>query len=166
SLNSNDRYGEAGARIGLAVLARREGELKEGTDLIRRGVEIVESVRTEDDDSPRKKNDDERLNRLRIDYFAQMQEFYEVYIDLLMRLDGVEPGAGHAAEALYVSERARARNLLDLLARAGASDADLGAARPLRVDEIQRRLVAGKTGLPRNAARAPPAAPKDRTLLS
>src|SRR5215831_10085221 len=80
-LNSNDLYGEAGARFGLAVLARRAGELQEGTDLIRRGVEIVESVRTEDADSPQKKNDNERLNRLRIDYFAQMQEFYEVYID-------------------------------------------------------------------------------------
>src|SRR5262245_18283588 len=165
SLNSNDRYGEAGARIGLAVLARREGELKEGTDLIRRGVEIVESVRTEDDDSPRKKNDDERLNRLRIDYFAQMQEFYEVYIDLLMRLDGVEPGAGHAAEALYVSERARARNLLDLLARAGASDADLGAARPLRVDEIQRRLLDENTVLLEYALGAAGYAEDDRSFL-
>src|SRR5215468_8807379 len=165
SLNSNDRYGEAGARFGLAVLARRAGELQEGTDLIRRGVEIVESVRTEDADSPQKKNDNERLNRLRIDYFAQMQEFYEVYIDLLMRLDGIEPGAGHAAEALYVSERARARNLLDLLARAGAGDADLGAARPLRVDEIQRRLLDENTVLLEYALGAAGDAEDDRSFL-
>jgi len=165
SLASNDRYGEAGARFGLAVLARRAGELQEGTDLIRRGVEIVESVRTEDDDSPQKKNDNERLNRLRIDYFAQMQEFYEVYIDMLMRLEGIEPGAGHAAEALYVSERARARNLLDLLARAGASDADLGAARPLRVDEIQRRLLDENTVLLEYALGTAGDAENDRSFL-
>jgi CHAT domain-containing protein len=165
SLTSNDRYGEAGARIGLAALARRAGQLQEGIDLIRRGVEIVESVRTEVADSPQKKNDNERLNRLRIDYFAQMQEFYEVYIDLLMRLDGIEPGAGHAAEALYVSERARARNLLDLLARAGASDADLGAARPLRVDEIQRRLLDENTVLLEYALGAAGDAENDRSFL-
>jgi CHAT domain-containing protein len=165
SLASNDRYGEAGARIGLAVLARRAGELQEGTDLIRRGVEIVESVRAEDADSSQLKNDNERLNRLRIDYFAQMQEFYEVYIDLLMRLDDIEPGAGHAAEALYVSERARARNLLDLLARAGASDADIGAARPLRVDDIQRQLLDENTVLLEYALGTAGDAEIDRSFL-
>src|SRR5215510_2902608 len=100
------------ARPARASASQYWRDAQDGTDLIRRGVEIVESVRAEDPDSPQKKNDNERLNRLRIDYFAQMQEFYEVYIDLLMRLDDIEPGAGHAAEALYVSERARARNLL------------------------------------------------------
>jgi CHAT domain-containing protein len=136
SLASDDRYGEANARLGLAVLARRAGELREAIDLIKRGVEIFESFRTEGAN-----------HRLRIDLFAQAQESYEVYIDLLMRLDSLEPGAGHAAEALYVSERARARNLLDLLAGVRASDAEIGAARPLRVGEIQRRLLDENTVL-------------------
>ena len=144
SLGSDDRYGEANARLGLAVLARRAGELREAIDLIERGVEIFELDRTEGADSPLMKDANQRL---RIDFFAQAQEYYEVYIDLLMRLDGLQPGAGHAAEALHVSERARARNLLDLLARAGASGAELGAARPLRVDEIQRRLLDENTVL-------------------
>ena len=144
SLDSNDRYGEANARLGLAVLARRAGELRDAIDLIKRGVEIFELDRTEGADSPLMKDANQRL---RIDFFAQAQEYYEIYIDLLMRLDGLEPGAGHAAEALYVSERARARNLLDLLARAGASGAELGAARPLRVGEIQRRLLDENTVL-------------------
>lgn len=148
SLASDDRYSEANARFGLAVLARRAGELLEAIDLIKRGVEIVESFRTEGKTegagSPQTRNDN---HGLRIDYFAQMQEFYEIYIDLLMRLDGHEPGAGHAAKALYVSELARARNLLDLLARAGAGGADLGHAQPLRVDEIQQRLLDENTVL-------------------
>jgi CHAT domain-containing protein/tetratricopeptide (TPR) repeat protein len=144
SLVSDDRYGEANARLGLAVLARRAGELQDAIDLIKRGVEIFELDRTEGSDSPLVKDADQRL---RIDFFAQAQEYYEVYIDLLMRLDGLVPSAGHAAEALYVSERARARNLLDLLARAGARGAELGAARPLRVDEIQRRLLDENTVL-------------------
>ncbi|HKC85942.1 MAG TPA: CHAT domain-containing protein, partial [Blastocatellia bacterium] len=162
SLDSEDRYGEAGARLRLAVLARRAGELGEAIDLIKRGVEIFESFRTEGADSPLIK---EASHRLRIDFFTQAEESYEVYIDLLMRLDESEPGAGHAAEALYVSERARARNLLDLLARAGAGDADLGAARPLRVDEIQRRLLDENTVLLEYALGAAGYAEDDRSFL-
>src|SRR5262249_82210 len=141
----SDRNGEANARLGFAVVARREGALSEGLDQIKRGVEITESLRTENAGSPRKGSD---TDILRITYFAQVQEFYEVYIDLLMRLDEREPGADHAAEALYISECARARNLLDLLARAGADAPEQKAlARPLRVGDIQRRAVDENTVL-------------------
>jgi CHAT domain-containing protein/tetratricopeptide (TPR) repeat protein len=162
SLPSNNRNGEAGARLGLAVLARRTGELREAIDLIRRGVEIHESSRVEGADSPHMTSVN---NSLRIDYFSQVQEFYEVYVDLLMRLDALEPGARHAYEALYVSERARARNLLDLLASKGASDAELGAARPLRVDEIQRRLLDENTVLLEYALGTASDAENDRSYL-
>jgi len=141
---SGDRTGEATARLGLAVLARREDALSEALDHMKRGVEIIESFRTGGADSLRTEGPDQRF---RTAYFAQVQEHYEVYIDVLMRLDERQPGAGYAAEALHVSERARARSLLDLLARAGASDAELGLAQPLRVDEIQRRLLDEKTVL-------------------
>jgi CHAT domain-containing protein/tetratricopeptide (TPR) repeat protein len=162
SLGSDNRNGEAAARLGLAVVARRAGELREAIDLIRRGVEIHESSRVEGGDSPRMKSVN---NSLRIDYFAQVQEFYEVYVDLLMRLDALEPGADHAAEALYVSERARARNLLDLLASKGASDAEIVAARPLRVDEIQRRLLDENTVLLEYALGTAGDAETDRSYL-
>jgi CHAT domain-containing protein/tetratricopeptide (TPR) repeat protein len=162
SLDNEDRYGEAGARLRLAVLARRAGELGEAIDLIKRGVEIFESFRTEGADSPLIK---EANHRLRIDFFTQAEESYEVYIDLLMRLDEREPGANHAAEALYVSERARARNLLDLLARAGAGGAELGHTRPLRVDEIQQRLLDENTVLLEYALGAAGDAETDRSYL-
>jgi CHAT domain-containing protein/Tfp pilus assembly protein PilF len=166
ALASNDRYGEAGARLRLAVLARRAGELREAIDLIKRGVEIFESFRTEGRaEGAGLPRTTDANNRLRIDFFTQAQESYEVYIDLLMRLDALEPDAGHAAEALYVSERARARNLLDLLASAGASDAELGAARPLRVDEIQRRLLDENTVLLEYALGAAGDAENDRSFL-
>src|SRR4030095_9470912 len=154
--------GEAGARLRLAVWARRAGELGEAIDLIKRGVEIFESFRTEGADSPLIK---EASHRLRIDFFTQAEESYEVYIDLLMRLDEREPGAGHAAEALYVSERARARNLLDLLASAGASDAEIGHARPLRADEIQQRLLDANTVLLDYALGTAGDAQTDRSFL-
>jgi len=159
----SDRQGEANARLGLAVVARREGALTEALDQIKRGVEVTESLRTESAGSSRKGSD---TDILRITYFAQVQEFYEVYIDLLMRLDEREPGANHAAEALYVSECARARNLLDLLARAGA-DAQVqnALAQPLRVDEIQRRALDENTVLLEYALGTAGPAETDRSFL-
>src|SRR5262245_5986563 len=159
----SDRNGEANARLGLAVVARREGALSEGLDQIKRGVEITESLRTESAGSSRKGSD---TDILRITYFAQVQEFYEVYIDLLMRLDEREPGAGHAAEALYISECARARNLLDLLARAGADAlVQKALAQPLRVDDIQRRALDENTVLLEYALGTAGPAETDRSFL-
>jgi len=159
----SDRNGEANARLGLAVVARREGALSEGLDQIKRGVEITESLRTESAGSSRKGSD---TDILRITYFAQVQEFYEVYIDLLMRLDEREPGADHAAEALYISECARARNLLDLLARAGADAPEQKAlAQPLRVGDIQRRALDENTVLLEYALGTAGPAETDRSFL-
>jgi CHAT domain-containing protein/Tfp pilus assembly protein PilF len=162
SLDSNDRNSEANARFGLAVLARREGELREALDQIKRGVEIRELFRAEGASSSQTRSDNHRLS---IDDFAQVQEFYEVYIDLLMSLDGLEPEAGHAAQALHVSELARARNLLDMLTRADASDAELGSARPLLADDIRRRLLDDKTVLLEYALGAAGYAENDRSFL-
>ncbi|HEX5081112.1 MAG TPA: CHAT domain-containing tetratricopeptide repeat protein [Blastocatellia bacterium] len=162
SLDSDDRYSEANARLGLAVLARRAGALHEALDQIKRGVEIRELFRAEGAVSSQTESDNHRLS---IDDFAQVQEFYEVYIDLLMSLDAQEPEAGHAAEALHVSELARARNLLDLLARSEASDAELGAARPLRADEIQQRLLDDNTVLLEYALGSAGYAENDRGFL-
>ncbi|MDQ3254579.1 MAG: CHAT domain-containing protein, partial [Acidobacteriota bacterium] len=44
--------------------------------------------------------------------------FHESYIDLLMRMHAADPVAGHHLAALTVSEQARARSLLELLAEA------------------------------------------------
>src|SRR5205085_4578049 len=49
-----------------------------------------------------------------------VQQFYGFYIDLLMKMNSRRPGRGYAAAALEVSERARARSLLELLAEAQA----------------------------------------------
>ena len=51
-------------------------------------------------------------------YLATSQNAYQFYIDLLMRLHRLSPSEGHDAAALEVSERARARSLLELLAEA------------------------------------------------
>jgi CHAT domain-containing protein/Tfp pilus assembly protein PilF len=179
--SSSDLAGEAPARLGLAVLARREGALQDALAHIKRGVEIVEKLRREPpEDSENRERQMEILESLseantdplategddyslRTSFFAQVQDYYEVYIDLLMRLEDREPGAGHAADALHVSERARARSLLDLLARTGANAPEQEAlAQPLHVDEIQRRALDERTVLLEYALGAPEA---DRSFL-
>ena len=55
---------------------------------------------------------------LRASYLAQRQDEYELYTDLLMQLHQQQPNAGHADAALEISERGRARSLLETLSEA------------------------------------------------
>jgi CHAT domain-containing protein len=54
--------------------------------------------------------------RTRAAVLAAQQSLYELLVDLRMRQHREEPSAGHDAAALEVSERSRARGLLELLA--------------------------------------------------
>lgn len=56
----------------------------------------------------------------RASYFATLQQPYELYIDLLMHMHKQHPVNGHDALALQVTERARARSLLEALSEARA----------------------------------------------
>ena len=58
---------------------------------------------------------------LRASYFALGHNSYLFYVDLLMQLDRQDPARGYAQEALEVSERARARSLLELLGESHVS---------------------------------------------
>jgi CHAT domain-containing protein len=53
-------------------------------------------------------------------YFAAQQGAYAFYIDLLMQMHRRDPSAGHDATAFGISERARARSLLEMLAESRA----------------------------------------------
>src|SRR5262249_34899995 len=58
--------------------------------------------------------------RLRIVYFSTVQRYYDLYVELLMRMNEQRQGEGFDGMALQAVERARARSLLDLLAEARA----------------------------------------------
>ena len=73
---------------------------------------------------------------LRATFLAARREYYEDYIDVLMRLDASRPGEGFAEKAFEASERARARSLLELLAE-GRIDVRGGIAPELREREKQ-----------------------------
>ena len=124
--STGDRESEALVRYGLARVEMERGRLDEARRHIEVSLEITESLRG--------------LNsslQLRSTYLALAQDHYQLYIEILMRLHRGDPAAGHASAALHVSERARARSLLDALNEA---QIDLrGGVDPLLIAE-ERRL--------------------------
>lgn len=96
----------------LFKVARGErdlGALVEARSHIERSIKIIEDLRTSVA-SP----------DFRTSYFAGVRKQYELYIDILMKLDRLQPGKGFGTDAFLASERSRARSLIDLLTEAQA----------------------------------------------
>jgi CHAT domain-containing protein len=104
-----DRRGEATTLLGIARAEQKRGNLTQARQPIEQAISIVESVRA-----------DIGSQELRASYFDKRQEFFESYIDVLMQMQKQNPAAAFDAVALAVSERARARSLLELLMEARA----------------------------------------------
>jgi CHAT domain-containing protein/tetratricopeptide (TPR) repeat protein len=104
-----DRPGEVTTLYNIAHLERDRGNLLEARRQIEAALAIVEDLRS------RYTN-----KQLSSSYFATVQDLYRFYIDLLMRLHKQSPSAGFDGAALQISERARARTLLETLAEANA----------------------------------------------
>ena len=96
-------------RSGPRAATRDEGDLPAAREQIHLALEIVESIRTRVLDPG-----------LRTSFLATKQDFYAAYIDSLMPARGAPPDPARILEALQVSERARARSLLDVLSESGA----------------------------------------------
>jgi CHAT domain-containing protein/Tfp pilus assembly protein PilF len=115
----------------LFLLARAEGasgNLGRARELALETVERTESVRGGLADSG-----------LRLSFAAQAREHYEFLIDVLMRLHEQSPDRQFAGEALAMSERARARSLLETL---GESAADIRQGVDPALVERERDLLA------------------------
>ncbi|KAB8320027.1 CHAT domain-containing protein, partial [Tolypothrix campylonemoides VB511288] len=102
-----DKALEATSLGNIAYTERSRGNLNAAVTSMKESINIIEDLRTK------------VVNQqLRTSYFASKQGGYQFYIDLLMQLHKQQPSKGYNAEALHISERARARNLLELLAEA------------------------------------------------
>lgn len=123
---AEDRAGEAATLLAMARLARERQDWSGARAHIERAVELIESLRTTVS-SP----------DLRASFAATKRDYYDFYIDLLMQLHRREPAAGHAVAALLVSERGRARSLLEMITE---SAADIRAGAPATVLERERAL--------------------------
>lgn len=104
----NPEY-ELNALTNLAWTENDRGNLAAARSLIEEGLIIAESLRSELV-SPAS----------RTSLLASVQSSYQLYTDILMRQHKAEPSKGFDALAVDVSERQRARTLLDLLVEAGA----------------------------------------------
>jgi CHAT domain-containing protein/Tfp pilus assembly protein PilF len=104
-----DRHSEAYALMGSARVAWRLGRLSQAQGAIEKALRIVESVHSE-----------VQSRAFKTSYLASRQEYYELYVQILMERDAREPGHGWDARALEESNRARARSLLESLAEAQA----------------------------------------------
>ena len=123
---------EAANLYQLALLARQRGDLAGARERAAAALSIIESLRY-----------DAGAHDLRSAYFASVQDYFALSIDILMQLHRRQPTAGHDAAALEASERARARGLLDLLAEARAEIRE-GAPPPLleRERDLHRQINA------------------------
>src|SRR5262249_15830407 len=130
-----DRSGEAAALLGIARVEQKRGNLTQARQTIEEAVGMIESLRT-----------NIAGQELRASYFASRHEFFESYIDVLMQRHKQNPAAGFDAAALAVSERARARSLLELLKESRA-DIRQGVESSLleRERSLQQRLAAKAT---------------------
>ena len=107
AVGARDR--EAITLLGIARVEQKHGNLTQARQTVEQAISLIESLRTNTDSQ-----------ELRASYFAKKQEFFETYIDVLMQMHKQNPDAAFDNVALAVSERARARSLLELLEEARA----------------------------------------------
>jgi CHAT domain-containing protein/uncharacterized protein HemY len=124
---SSDPHSEALSLYNLAHLERRRGNLGQATRNIKAAIDIAESVRT-----------NVSSQDLRTTYFTTIRDSYDLYIDLLMLQHQQNPAAGLDAAAFAVSEKARARSLLEGISSLPQS---------LDLKETQARILNDETTL-------------------
>jgi CHAT domain-containing protein/tetratricopeptide (TPR) repeat protein len=141
---ADDRDGEAMTLGSIALVELEAGHLAEALARIEMAIQIIESLRT-----------NVVSEELRASYFSTVQNNYALYIDVLMRLHQQHPGDRYVAKAVEVSEQARARSLLEILAEAQADirqgvdpallEREHGLAQLLKGKEaVQIKLLNGK----------------------
>ncbi|HIK11651.1 MAG TPA: CHAT domain-containing protein [Oscillatoriaceae cyanobacterium M33_DOE_052] len=101
---TGDKFGEAVTRFTIASLERDRQQPETALTQIETSLEIVETLRTQVPNQ-----------QLRTFYFATVQNYYELYINLLMELHEQKPEAGYNIKALAAADRSRSRSLLDQL---------------------------------------------------
>ena len=121
-----DRKGVADTLYYIAVTERDRNNFQGAQKQIESAIAIIEDIRT-----------NVTSQDLRSSYFASIQKYYQFYIDLLMRSHKQHPDKGYDALALQVSERDRARSLVELLNEAKA---DIRQGVDPKLLELERNL--------------------------
>ena len=144
SAKVNDPSSEAAVLSELARIDFSRGDLLSARRLIEQAIALTESIRI-----------NLKSQQFRTSYLASVQEYYEFEIQVLMSLDEQRPNEGYAAAAIQLSEKSRARSLLESLRVARAEiqqgvDPKLidreGSLRRMIAEKAERqtRLLSGK----------------------
>jgi len=128
----SDRNGEATTLLGIARVEQTRGDLTQAHQTIEQAIGIVESLRAGVSEE------------YRAFYFASRREYYESYIDILAEQHRQNQTAGFDATAFAVSERARARSLLELLTESRADVHEGVDSLLLERERSLRQLLNGK----------------------
>lgn len=134
-----DKQGQALTLYAVARVERDQRNLTAARDHIEEAISIVETLRYK-----------MTGQQLRQTYFAGKHDLYALAVDVRMRLYDVSHLAADMEAALSSHERARARNLLDLLAEAHA---DLTKGMSPEEAEKSRRLEQELNALAQSALR-------------
>jgi tetratricopeptide (TPR) repeat protein len=128
-----DRGTQASLLFELAQLERDLGNLVDAGNLIEQATDTIESVRI-----------NLKSQQLRTSFLASVRKYYEFQIELLMTLHQQRPNEGFNAKALQISEKSRARSLLELLREARAEIRQGVEPSLIEREESLRRLIAEK----------------------
>jgi CHAT domain-containing protein len=104
STKVSDPSGEASVLAEIAKVEFGRGDLLAARKLIEQAIALTESIRI-----------NLKSQSFRTSYLASVREYYEFEIQVLMSLDQQHPNEGYAAAAIQVSEKSRARSLVELL---------------------------------------------------
>jgi CHAT domain-containing protein/Flp pilus assembly protein TadD len=126
----SDRFTESVTLASMARLERDRGDLNSARQIIESAVRAMESLRS-----------NVQSRDLRTSYFATIRKNFELYVDILMQLEKQQPGHGYVKTAFEISERARARALLDSLGEQQPES----SVDSLRLDELQTKLLDANT---------------------
>jgi CHAT domain-containing protein/tetratricopeptide (TPR) repeat protein len=122
----NDRFAESFTLFNIGHVQRDLDHLDEARAQSEAAIRLVESLRT-----------NVASEDLRAAYLASVRQYYELNIDVLMRLRKLSPDGEFEGLALEASERAHARSLLDMLKN---SNADIRRGVDVALLERERSL--------------------------
>lgn len=107
SREASNRYSLSNALYSIALVEYAQNDLTKAKEHIEEAIKEVEYIRTNVESQD-----------LRVSYLSIVQEYYELAINILIRLHKMDPKEEYISAALFMSEKARARSLADLLAQA------------------------------------------------
>ncbi len=99
-----DEIKEAQLLYRLALLKYRRNELKDSQENIEKAIQLIENLQSNSKDQ-----------ELHYSYSTSVEDYYKLYVNVLMHQHKLDPKAGKNIEALKVSEQARDYNLTNLL---------------------------------------------------